>query len=55
MDKIFDPQIVLKYTWTGVSRTKNEDKLSFNANQEIVDIFYRVVLAADDHFTIEKI
>lgn len=54
VDHVFDPEILLKYTWTGVSRIKNEEKLAFCILEGIVSVFFEVLLAADDRHTKKK-
>lgn len=54
MDHIFSPGILTKYTWTGVSRKKDIEKLAFNALEGIIEVFFKVIYAADDHHTVKK-
>lgn len=54
MDYVFDPELVLNYTWTGISRTSTEKRIAFSALEGVVDVFFHVIYAADDHHTTKK-
>lgn len=53
VDTLFSPHLLVNYTWTGVSR-KKEEKKSFQQLDGIVDLFLTVISLADRRFTRQK-
>lgn len=54
VDFLFKPEVLINYTWTGISRDKKGKKLSLQLLGEFIEIFYRVILKADNRHTREK-
>lgn len=55
VDTVFNPNVLVNYTWTGISRNKDIKKIPFQKYNGIIDLFLEVVLMADNRFNKDKL
>ncbi|VEN38449.1 unnamed protein product, partial [Callosobruchus maculatus] len=54
IDFLFKPEVLVKYSWTGVSRGDSGEKTSFQVLEGILTVCFDVVLLADSRHTKQK-
>ncbi|XP_066250361.1 uncharacterized protein [Euwallacea similis] len=56
VDQVFNPLVLVNYTWTGVSRGKDNlpPKKPFQSLEGILDVFFQVISLADSRHTKQK-
>ncbi|CAH0547436.1 unnamed protein product [Brassicogethes aeneus] len=53
VDLVFHPKLLTLYTWTGLSK-KKEDKKTFQIYEEVISCFYEALISCDRRFTKQK-
>lgn len=53
-DYLFDPELLTKFSWTGISRSQEIVKRSFCKLENIIDLVFDVLLLADSRHTKRK-
>lgn len=54
VDHIFSKEVLTHYSWTGISKNKNVEKKPFNCFHGIIDVLFKVIRKADNHWTLNK-
>lgn len=54
IDFFFSPNLLTKYSWTGLSRGKDGEKKSFRNLEGILDVFFQAISKADCRHTKQK-
>lgn len=51
---MFRPDVLINYTWTGISRGKTGEKMTFQILEGMVNVLYEVISLADSRHTKQK-
>lgn len=51
---MFRSDVLVNYTWTGISRGKSSEKISFQMLEGIVTVLFEVISLADNRHTKQK-
>ncbi|KAK9722665.1 Pan3 Pseudokinase domain [Popillia japonica] len=54
IDFLFRSDVLVNYTWTGISRGKSSEKISFQMLEGIVTVLFEVISLADNRHTKQK-
>ncbi|CAG9764328.1 unnamed protein product [Ceutorhynchus assimilis] len=54
IDFLFRPDVLVNYTWTGISRGKSSEKMTFQILEGIVTVLFEVISLADNRHTKQK-